>query len=540
MEKESKQQKWKRFRDTVYRNALQLILVGSVTGVFSGAVVTFFNIIAEKGEEFSQGAYAFVRNNLALVPLLFLVLFLGAFLIGVAVRISEEIRGCGIPQAEGATRGLIRFRWFRDATASFATCILSIFMGLSIGAEGPSVFIGSCVGDGVATTLKRNEMIKRYQITGGACTGLAVASNAPLTGIIFAFEEAHKRFTPEVFICAFSSVVCGMATRSLIYYLLGMQVHNAFDTYVFYELPWQTYGFVALAGVFCGLLGVAFYKFSFKLRDLFLKIRLKKSGYDNAIRIAIAVFIGGVFSLVASGVMGGGHGLIASLGTMGGKEQSSVQTVLGLPVAWTLLIILVLRFCITGINVGSGIPCGIFIPIIAMGACLGGVLNEVWIQWGMDVRYCDLMMMICMSALFTTIVRAPITAIVMICEFTGSFAPLLPVVIAVSIGYIIGETFRTDGIYEDLLEAYEKESGVFERSVREVYTLVVAKGSLAEKREVREVLWPSGARVTEIHRGEDLILAEGETILHAGDTLTIVCRTDNPTKVRDDLVHIVG
>ena len=99
MEKESKQQKWKRFRDTIYRNALQLILVGSVTGVFSGAVVTFFNIIAEKGEEFSQGAYAFVRNNLALVPLLFLVLFLGAFLIGVAVRISEEIRGCGIPSA---------------------------------------------------------------------------------------------------------------------------------------------------------------------------------------------------------------------------------------------------------------------------------------------------------------------------------------------------------------------------------------------------------------------------------------------------------
>jgi len=514
--------------------------VGSVTGVFAGAVTTFFNILAEKGEEFSQGVYAFVRSNLALIPLLFLVLLLGAFLIGVAVRISDAIRGCGIPQAEGATRGLIRFRWFRDATANFATCVLSIFMGLSIGAEGPSAFIGACVGDGVATTLKRNEMIKRYQITGGACTGLAVASNAPLTGIIFAFEEAHKRFTPEVFICAFSSVVFGMFTRSLIYFLLGMQVHNAFDTYVFYELPWQTYGYVVLAGLLCGLLGIAFHKCSFKLRDLFLKIRLKKPYYEKVLRIIIAVLIGGVVSLLASGVMGGGHGLITSLGTKGGTEQPSVQTVFGLPLIWALLIILLLRFCITGVNVASGIPCGIFIPIIAMGACLGALLNGLWLEWGMDAKYCDLMVMICMSALFTTIVRAPITAVVMICEFTGSFAPLLPVIIAVSIGYTIGETFRVDGIYEDLLEIYEKESGIHERAVREVYTLVVANGSLAEKREVRDVLWPSGARVTEIHRGEEVILPEGETVLHAGDTLTVVCRTDNPEKVRDDLVHILG
>ncbi len=530
----------KKPRTSFYSNVLQLILVGSVTGVFAGAITTAFVLLAEKGEEISYGAYAFIRNNPAWIPLWLFVLCAGAFLIGVLVQMSKIIGGCGIPQSEGATRGSIRFKWYRDMTANFAACLVSIFMGLSIGAEGPSAFIGACTGDGVATTLRRNEMIKRYQITGGACTGLAVASNAPLTGIIFAFEEAHKRFTPEVFICSFSSVVFGMLTRFLVYSLLGMETHNAFGSFVFFELPLSGYGFVLAAGIVCGLLGVLFQKGCFGLRKLFQKIQLKNGKYNHYIRIGLAVVIGGCLALLIPGVMGGGHSFIENLGTLGGAKEPSVERTFGLSVTWILIIVLILRFCITSLNVASGIPCGIFIPIIAMGACVGGGLNGLWVYLGMNAQYCDLMVMICIAALFTAIVRAPLTAIVMICEFTGSFAPLLPAIIGVAIGYIIGEIFRTDGIYEELLELHEKESGVRERAVREVYTIIVAKGALAEKRSVRDILWPSGARLTEIHRGEEVILPDGETELKAGDTLVIVCRTDAPQKVREDLVHIFG
>ncbi|MBQ9729839.1 MAG: chloride channel protein, partial [Clostridia bacterium] len=179
---------------SLYKNALELILVGGLTGIFVGFTVTVFNLLAHEGEEISSGVYAYVRANPAFIPLLLLALTIGAFLIGTLLRVSEIICGCGIPHAEGATRGSIRFRWWRDATAMFAASLLGVFMGLSIGAEGPSIFIGAACGDGVATITKRNEMIKRYQITGGACAGLAVAANAPLTGMAFAYEEAHKRF----------------------------------------------------------------------------------------------------------------------------------------------------------------------------------------------------------------------------------------------------------------------------------------------------------------------------------------------------------
>ncbi|MBQ8308783.1 MAG: chloride channel protein, partial [Clostridia bacterium] len=405
--------------------------------------------------------------------------------------------------------------------------LLSIFMGLSIGAEGPSALVGACVGDGVSSGLKRNEMIRRYQITGGACTGLAVASNAPLTGIVFAFEEAHKRFTPEVFICAFSSVIFGVLTRWAIYGLLHMEIRSAFHSYTFHALPVSAYGYVLLAGVVCAGLGVGFYKLCFAMRKLFKKIKCKKPAYSHRARILTAVLLGGAVSLAAAGAMGGGHGLIESLGTHGDA------------LAGTLAIILVLKFFITTVNVGSGIPCGIFIPIIAIGACVGGLLNAAFTALGMDAAYCDLMIMICMAAFFTTIVKAPLTAIIMICELTGSFAPLLPVIIAVSIGYTVGEISRTDGIYEELLEAYEHESGIHENAVREVFTLTLASGATADRRQVRDVLWPSGARVTEIRRGEEHILPEGDTVLHGGDELTIIVKTSEPQKVKDELTHIL-
>ena len=541
--KEKKEKKKKSGK--LYANMIQLILVGSITGIFVGVVVTFFALFAEKGEEFSQNAYAYVRNNPAFIPLLICALFAGAFLLGVALRISTIAKGAGIPQAEGATRGIVRFKWWSDAITMFASSLMSIFLGLSIGSEGPSVLIGGCIGDGVATTLRRNEMVKRYQITGGASTGLAVASNAPLTGIVFAFEEAHKRFTPEVFICSFTSVIFGVLTRAIIYLLLDLPTHSPFHSFVLTQLPLSTYGFVALSGLVCGVFGVVFFKACFGVRRLFKKIKTKSHHKNESVRIFIAVLIGGCLSFIAAGVMGGGHSLIADLGTHGGLDVNRGLGVYGLPIVASLAVVLLLKTLVTTVNVGSGLPCGIFVPIIAIGACLGAILNRWFAVMGLDERYFDVITLICMSAFFATVVRAPLTAVIMVFEFTtvsgsaGSFATLLPVAIGVAIGYFIGEVSRTDGIYEELLKVYERENGIHERAVKELFTFEVASGSIADKREVRDILWPSGARVIEIWRGDEHILPAGDTVLHGGDKLTVLCKTDEPKKARDDLAHIV-
>jgi len=524
----------------VYKNAGQLLLVGSITGSFAGAVVCLYTLLAQRGEKLAQNAYAFVRENPAFIPLLFAVLSLGAFLLSVAVYLVPMIKGSGIPQTEGATRGRLRFQWYRDAVAMFAASLLSIFMGLSAGSEGPSLFIGAASGEGVATLLKRNEMIRRYQVTGGACAGLAVAFNAPLTGMAFAFEEAHKRFTPEVFICAFSSVIFALLVRSGLYGLFGLEAGSFFKNYQFPATAvsdGKFFLFLILSACFCGVAGVLFYKWTFFLSRCFGKIKAKSAFKKIFARMLTAVLLGGALSLLSVYLMGGGHGLIESLGTNGGGG-TSFQTVFTLPLVATLLLVGLMKFLITGVNMGAGVPCGAFIPMLAVGACMGSLLNQAWLKLGMDGAYCDFLVMVCMATFFTAIVKAPITGIVMVCELTWSFSALLPVVIGVAIGYFIGDLSRTDSIYEELLEKFEKENGVRAKAQKEVFTLSLHEGCIAEKREVRDVLWPAGVRVVEIRRGEEVILPDGDSVLLSGDVLTLVCRTDEPEKVKAELLEI--
>ena len=117
-------------------DGLQLVLVGMLTGAFVGVIVTLYTILASMAEDFSRGYYGFFRDNPAFIPLLFLALGLGAVVVGGFVRFLPCIRGSGIPQTEGAMRGLMRFSWYRALTGMFAASLLCIFLGLSAGSEG--------------------------------------------------------------------------------------------------------------------------------------------------------------------------------------------------------------------------------------------------------------------------------------------------------------------------------------------------------------------------------------------------------------------
>ena len=162
--------KLKKFSDkAVYYG--QIIGVGGVTGMLAGVLVTLFNVVFEYAEEFSADYYAFFRNNPAFIPLLFLALFLGGIVIGGVLKFLPVLRGTGFSQVEGAAQGLYRFKWYEALTGMFASSLFLVFMGLSGGAEGPSLFIGGACGDMTDAVLFR-KTDRRYAITSGASAGL--------------------------------------------------------------------------------------------------------------------------------------------------------------------------------------------------------------------------------------------------------------------------------------------------------------------------------------------------------------------------------
>ena len=147
---------------------INLVVLSIFTGLFAGTVVTLYNILTAIAEEKSAQLYMLVAENPVFVPLLFIGLFAGALVIGTATRFIPMIRGSGVPQIEGAARGLLRFRWYVVMCSMFAASLACVFMGLPAGSEGPSLQIGGCAGDGVAANKKRSFILSRLNIYAGS------------------------------------------------------------------------------------------------------------------------------------------------------------------------------------------------------------------------------------------------------------------------------------------------------------------------------------------------------------------------------------
>lgn len=536
-------------RGQLLRNELQLILLAVITGVFAGTVVTAYNIFATYGEQCSTAWYEAVIANPWSIPLLLLALATGAIVIGTVLKFIPLARGSGIPQVEGAIRGAIVFRWFRTMVTGFAASLVTIFLGMSAGSEGPSMLIGGTAGNGVGVMTKRDSRKTRYLITGGASAGLAVAFNAPLTGFLFAFEEAHKKFTPEIFFTAFFSVVSGILTRNGWRMLIGLAdpsitvgpALTEFDlsTVASFADLWKIIGIVLIAAVVTGLLGVGFYFAVVGLRSLFAKLDfLHGTG-----KFLIPFLLAGGFGLLSVFAMGGGHSLLEALGTKGGTVDFSVTLRFASPVIVAILAVLAMKFVASVCNMGAGVPCGVFIPMLAIGACTGAAISFIAMQCGMEAKYSDIIVMICMATFFSTVVKAPLTGIVMVFELTGSynFNLLLPTMLGVAIGYVIGKMFRTEAIYDMLLEGFIQTDGVARGGKKEVLTLTVMDGCPAQNREVRDLLLPWNTAITALERKDNpSAVPSGKTVLEEGDVLTVESETADRDATQTELEQLFG
>jgi hypothetical protein len=191
--------------------------------------------------------------------------------------------------------------------------------------------------------------------------------------------------------------------------------------------------------------------------------------------------------------------------------------------------------------VGSGVPCGVFIPMLAIGAGLGGVCSLLFQNIGFNAASSDYLVIICMAVFFTTFVRAPITGICMVFELTGQFQNFLPTLLGITVGYIISEVCRLQPGYEKLLSMFVEEEGCLEHVKKVRLTVLVQAGSTADGAKVKKIIWPTNGLVTNLIKADGTaIVPDGNTILSAGEELTFECETSNEKQLLEYLYEIVG
>ena len=500
-------------KQTKLLHNLQPLLFGCITGIVCGAVIALFLVCSRIVISFAFSVYSLERTVLAVTCTLILVI-LCCLLTAVLQTLVPAAKGSGIPLAEGCARGMLKVKWLRTAAALIAGSLLAFLSGMPLGSEGPSIGVGGLIGEGIGRMAKKPVQLRRYLITGGASAGLAVAFNAPLTGVAFALEETHRRFSPSILLAAFSSVVPAVMVSQLIFwgfghvpYLSGLGIksgaaalHALTQTgYKSLADLFKVCAVAAVVGILCALLAAAFNGSIFLLGKLFGKIK------NPTLRLLPIFLLTATFGLCIASVVGTGEVTF---------DNVSVATTAGM-----LILLLIMRFVMTVTASGSSATGGLFLPMIAIGGILGTIIAKVAVYCGMSAAFVPNVIMITISAFYAASAGAPISAIVLSVELTMSFANLLPCALAVGIASAVAAVLRTAPMYERMMEALYEQTELIDNDI--VVTGVIPSGSFICGRRIRDVLWPHNSLVTELSRDGVGIVPDGETVLAEGDVLTV-------------------
>ncbi|MCM1043081.1 MAG: ClC family H(+)/Cl(-) exchange transporter [Corallococcus sp.] len=515
-----------------YSNYLKNVVVpclvyGAFTGIAVGTVVYFFKLGAEFLVEKSVELYKAVSANPAYIPLVFAVLVLLAVAMHFMHKWAAETKGGGIPRAEGVLRGILTFRWLRSAIAVIVNSYISFFAGLPLGSEGPSVLLGTSLGAGTSKLPLSHNSWDRYIMTGGASAGFAVATNAPLSGIIFALEEAHKRFTPMILLMAFSSVLFATATSNLWTMAIG---HESVPLFVIPQMPQLALSDVwimLLLGVAVGLVACLFNFLIFKLGILW-ETKLKK--VHSLIRLVSVFVLVGVMGLLLPDALGGGGGLIVKV------------TDINFAPLYMLIILFAVKFVMISLCTSTGATGGMFIPMLCVGALLGALMGKLFVAMGMSQDLYVAVVLISMTAFMGASTRAPLTAMVFIVESTWQFTNLFYVGVTVFISFFIAEILKVEPLYDVLLDRMIEKQNEGKTSEIVKFKYVVKQGSFAVGKSVRDILWPANTKVRDISSDDSVkrMDDDGEKKIYAGDVVTLQCQTFDRAATEKELSEILG
>lgn len=496
----------------------RLIIQGIIIGLITGGVIILNRLGINKLYSVFIKFYAWGNKGIVNAILVIIALALIGLLVGLMVKREGMISGSGIPQVKGRVINKLKMNWLRILIYKFLGGLLALSAGLSLGREGPSVQIGASIGEGVAEkTYKKMPVKKEFLITAGASAGLSAAFNSPLSGIIFALEEIHRNFSPLVLLPAMAAAI---SADFISKNFLGMEPALNFSE--MNAIPLKYYWILIILGVFTGILGVLFSKGIYLFQDIYSK--LKK--VPQEVKVMIPFVITAIVGLIAPMLLGGGHELILEL-TEGG------QSIL------FLIIIYILKFLLLLVCFGSGVPGGIFLPMLLLGAIIGDVFGVLSIELlGVNSSFIINFIALGMAGYFVSVVKAPVTGIVLIMEMTGSFSHLLSLSVVVIISFITSELLRNEPIYEVLLERLLKRVGVSKEendNKKAILEFVVEMESIVEGKFISEVDWPKDCLLVSIKRGDKEIIPRGSVKLISGDYIVVLVNIDKRASVIEEI-----
>lgn len=413
------------------KRILTLVLRGALIGIFAGLVTVLYRWLLGKSEGYLFKIIDLVKGSPAKAALWLGALAAIGVLVSLIVRWEPMAGGSGIPQIAGEVKGHLSSNWWKVIIAKLIGGAGSVFAGLSLGREGPSVQFGGMAGKGAAKITKASRNDTREMIACGAGAGLAAAFNAPLAGVLFVLEEICQTFDKSILCMGFVAAVVADFISKIFY---GQGTVFSYKTVM---LPLRHYWLLAVLGVLLGLFGVVYNVVMSKTGDIFKAIFKK---LPKPLGFSVFFALSGVIGLYVPSILGGGNKMVDIL--------INEKPALGM-----LFFLLIAKFLFSALSSGTGAPGGSLQPLLILGTYAGAIYGNICAgALGLDPEIWQFFVVISMAGLFASIVRSPLTAIILVMEISDNMSNLLPLIIVTLISYVVADFLKSKPFYENLLE----------------------------------------------------------------------------------------
>jgi CIC family chloride channel protein len=237
------------------RSLFAVASLSVVVGAFTGGVGALFRVFLHSADGWRTDvivrAHSWGLPGLLSVVLgIALISSLAAWMVS---RFAPGASGSGIPDVERQLRAGRFENPLPIVIVKFIGGLLAIGGGLVLGREGPTVQMGSGIGDLVGRAFQRNENECRLLLAAGAGAGLATAFNAPIAGAIFVLEELTGSFEIAV-----TATTLGASASAICVSRVFLGQSPDFQVPALGFLNFGVFSVSLVIGMLMGLLGVAY------------------------------------------------------------------------------------------------------------------------------------------------------------------------------------------------------------------------------------------------------------------------------------------
>ncbi|PID79865.1 MAG: hypothetical protein CSB19_01640 [Clostridiales bacterium] len=404
------------------KNRFQIMFYALLIGLLAGAISIVFHVVLSFSKNAVQGLIAYSRPLVLLLP----------FIVYGFLYFSERLftpgnTAFGAQAVERELNDIDRQLMKPNGVIlKVVNTIIALTSGFAVGQFGPTLHIGGAIGSNVGYYFKFSKSVIRALIGCGVAAAISAIMQTPLFATIFVIEV--------IFAKRYFDYMLPVLLSSLVAYLLNYNAlgdNRIFDLSKIVQSVDVTEEYWISMVIFAVLMGLMAVVYIYALSYFEKALKPHKQ------KLSIYLMLASAFALLYYLFPLAHYSELADILDLIGRADGLM---------W-LLFLLIARLLATALQLGSGVYGGNFSPGLTIGFIFGALINALLERFANMQMAVDYWLPLSAVAIFSGFAHAPISAVVLAVELTGSASLLVPALFVALISHMVCDLIVGESIY---------------------------------------------------------------------------------------------